>query len=426
VLSLGSIAHLQYYFARTGLLDGKGGQLAKTKQNGEYDLPIPSRFSLSRTGSDAGSAVMESPIEEEGALLWDAAQADGEDVMLPPTVSTYTHRTHHVAPPPDQKSLKKDLVEALENALHALEAMVSSPGEKEAPEEDLQGFYEVQGVHILDTTTLAIRAARLYYTLHPNPAVLNSIKPDFQIRRDLISVLDVLKKWASRKFAHGLREEERLAILVWVSEVGMMIDEEARVEEAERQEREGWQWLNDSLWSDKEKEREICFLESLIKASPHASALPPWEQVDVTADEPTAFLRSLSDGRQLVNMHNAAVKRSKRHFGEIQTWHDDVAKPYRRAENLRFWVKAAEIRWEMRFSINVMGIVHSSKEAGLWRCFEDVILRWSRGVREEITRDWKNDEERKLHARAKSLALASPAGSPQKSSQVPPTLDERV
>ena len=29
VLSLGSIAHLQYYFARTGLLDGKGAQLAK-------------------------------------------------------------------------------------------------------------------------------------------------------------------------------------------------------------------------------------------------------------------------------------------------------------------------------------------------------------------------------------------------------------
>jgi hypothetical protein len=29
VMSLGSIAHMQYYFARTGLLDGKGGQLAK-------------------------------------------------------------------------------------------------------------------------------------------------------------------------------------------------------------------------------------------------------------------------------------------------------------------------------------------------------------------------------------------------------------
>ena len=31
VMSLGSIAHLQYYFARTGLLDGKGGQLHSGK-----------------------------------------------------------------------------------------------------------------------------------------------------------------------------------------------------------------------------------------------------------------------------------------------------------------------------------------------------------------------------------------------------------
>lgn len=121
VLSLGSIAHLQYYFARTGLLEGKGGQLAKTKQNGEYDLPIPSRYPLRRTESDVGSSVTESPVEDEGALLWDAAQEDGEDVMLPPTVSTYAHRSHSVSSPPDQKSLKRDLVDALENALHALE-----------------------------------------------------------------------------------------------------------------------------------------------------------------------------------------------------------------------------------------------------------------------------------------------------------------
>ena len=31
VMSLGSIAHMQYYFARTGLLDGKGAQLAKER-----------------------------------------------------------------------------------------------------------------------------------------------------------------------------------------------------------------------------------------------------------------------------------------------------------------------------------------------------------------------------------------------------------
>src|SRR5690349_12654633 len=38
VMSLGSIAHLQYYFARTGLLDGKGGQLAKRKDPAALDL----------------------------------------------------------------------------------------------------------------------------------------------------------------------------------------------------------------------------------------------------------------------------------------------------------------------------------------------------------------------------------------------------
>ncbi|KAF7504258.1 hypothetical protein GJ744_002516 [Endocarpon pusillum] len=421
VLSLGSIAHLQYYFARTGLLDGKGGQLAKTRQNGEYDLPIPSKFSLSRSGSDAGSAIMDSPIEDEGALLWDAAQEDGEEVMLPPTVSTYAHRTNYVPPPPDQKSLKKDLVDALENALHALEDVASSPknGENGEPQgQDLQGFYEIQGLHLLDTTTLAIRAARLYYTLHPNPTVLHSIKPDFQIRRDLISVLDVLKKWAARKFAGGLCEEERLAILVWVSEVGMMIDEEVRMEEAERQEREGWQWMDNSLWSGREKEREIGFLETLLKAPPSqptADELPPWEEVDAEAKEPTAFLTALLDGRKLVQMHNAAVRRSKRHFGEIKTWHDDVAKPYRRAENMRFWMKAAEIRWDIKVVVNVMSIVNTSKEVGIWKQLEDAVLKWSKGVREEIIRDWMDDEDRKLHARARSLALASPAGSPQKS-----------
>ena len=40
VLSLGSIAHLQYYFARTGLLDGKGGRLAKKKDGNRGTLDL--------------------------------------------------------------------------------------------------------------------------------------------------------------------------------------------------------------------------------------------------------------------------------------------------------------------------------------------------------------------------------------------------
>ena len=409
-MCLGSIAHLQYYFARTGLLDGKGGQMAKTKQNGEYDIP---RLSLS------GNETVESPIEEEGQLLWEAAKEDGDVVMLPPTVSTYSHRDTYIPPPPDQKSLKKDLVESLEVALHAIEDTVPSKNslpQQTEEDEPTQGFYEIQGLHVLDATTLAIRAARLYYTMHPNPTRLNSVRSDYQLRRDLMAVLDVLKRWAGRKFAGGLREEERLAILVWVSEVGMMIDQETKLEDAERQEREGWEWMDHAAWVGKDELRELSFLRSLLDgAVGHKEPLPQW--VPSSHDQAqTAFLKSLADGRQLIQMHNAAVKRSKKQFGQITSHHADVAKPYRRADNLRFWVKAAEIRWDVKLNLSVMGIVNSSQDPQVWKAFENAIFGWSKAAREEVTRDWKTDEERKLQARARGLALASPANSPKKKS----------
>ena len=233
-MSLGSIAHLQYYFARTGLLDGKGAQMAKKKTNGEYEIPT---ISLA-----ANRDLIESPIEEEAQAMWEAAQADGSDVMLPPNVSTYRHRPSNVTPPPDQKTMKRELVEALENALQAVESCDRNANDD--PEEQTQGFYEIQGLHILDTATVAIRAARFYYTLHPNPQRLNSIRSDHDLRKDLHSVLEVLKKCAARNFQGGFREDERLAILVWVSDVGMMIDQEAKLEEADRTERRDWHWMN--------------------------------------------------------------------------------------------------------------------------------------------------------------------------------------
>ena len=407
-MSLGSIAHLQYYFARTGLLDGKGGQLAKQKQNGEYDIQ---RMSL------GGSEAVDSPIEAEGQMLWEAAKEHGADVMLPPTVSTYSHREPFVAPPPDHQTLKKDLVSALEVALKAVEDSEPKRGSKsigEDEEEPTQGFHEIQGLHILDTTTLAIRAAKLYYTMHPNPTRLNSIKSDYQIRRDLMGVMDVLKRWAGRKFEGGLQEEERLAILVWVSEVGMMITKETKLEDTERQEREGWTWMDKSHWDGKEKEREISFLTSLLSDTNCATeTLPDWDAL--TQDQPqTAFLKDLADGRKLIRMHNAAVKRSKKHFGQITKIHEDVAKPYRRAENLRYWIKAAELRWETRLNLNVSSIANTTADTQPWQDLERAIFGWSKVAREELTRDWKNDDEKNLHARAKSLAFASPAGSPRK------------
>ena len=396
-MSLGSIAHLQYYFARTGLLEGKGGQLAKKKNNGEYDIP---RLHLSDD-----KAFVESPLDEEVEMMWEAAQEDGEEVMLPPTVSTYSHRSDYIPPPPDHKTLKRELVEALENALQALESCDNSTSDPS--EKPTQGFYEIQGLHILDTVTLAIRAARLYYTQHPNPKTLHSIRPDRQLRKELHTVLDILKKCASRNFAGGFREDERLTVLVWVSEVGMMIDQEAKLEEKEKNERKDWHWMDDSRWIDNEDARDLSFLHFVYRRA-------KLDTVDIGGPKGSDFFGSLADGRDLIAMHNAAVKESKRQFHLIEKIHADIAKPYRRADNLRFFVKAAELRFEIKLKFDVMGVASKKEDEAVWVSFESALRHWAKAVRAELTKDWSGEEERKLHARAKSLALASPLGSPAK------------
>src|SRR6201999_4155579 len=54
--------------------------------------------------------------------------------------------------------------------------------------------------------------------------------------------------------------------------------------------------------------------------------------------------------------------------------------------------------------------------------FETVVRQWSRGGRAELTKDWNGDEERKLHARARSLAMASPLSSPARKRAAAPPL----
>lgn len=118
--------------------------------------------------------------------------------------------------------------------------------------------------------------------------------------------------------------------------------------------------------------------------------MPDWTPVEDTPSDslPTAFLERFRDGRVLVQLHNIAVKKSKRPFGEIKSFHQDVAKPYRQAENLRFWIKAAELRWELRLKVDVMEVVQGSSEVA-WKQFDTALLAWCKTVREELVRDWQ-------------------------------------
>jgi hypothetical protein len=254
-------------------------------------------------------------------------------------------------------------------------------------------------MHILDIITLAIRAAKRYYTAHDQPTRLSAIKTERQIRTELLSVMDVLKRMATRNFSHGMRTEEREIIESWVESVWTMLTREEEMEQREKDQRRSWTWLDDSLWpspslpSEPCIEHEFTFLKSMDSDADTLPTYTPLNPKSVSSTkpetfEPSQFLRSLQNGVRLVKLHNACVQKSKRNFGAIPTFHTDTAKPYRCAENLRYWIKAAELRWEVLLKVDVMGVVNGTTFQA-WEDFEKAIWKWSVKVREELSAELK-------------------------------------
>ncbi|KAG9249520.1 uncharacterized protein F5Z01DRAFT_715872 [Emericellopsis atlantica] len=416
VMSLGSIAHLQYYFARTGLLDGKGGQLArkKSKHPATLDLsaleasgselggpgtdPDSSYGSVDSSSPDVGAhpysnrSLTESPTDEDDDSFSDSF-AESESGMLPPTVSTYNHKEKVVPKPPTIVELKAELDTTLAEAAKAIKEVqhrkegtyvepADAPRLPNMPDENTQGWFELQGMQILDVVTLAIRAAKMYYTAHEMPDRLDAIKSEKQVRADLLVVMEVLKQQATRHFKGGMKDDEVKTINGWIESVYDILRKEAEIEAAEKAERASWTWL-DGDWTGREYERERAFLSSM---DPEAASLPAWTPVSDAAQVPTPFLAAFQNGLRLVKLHNAAVHKSRRRFGAIPTFHTDTQKPYRCADNLRYWVKAAELRFEIHLRVDVMGVVNNSGPEA-WQTFEAAILQWCRHVREELARE---------------------------------------
>ncbi len=126
------------------------------------------------------------------------------------------------------------------------------------------------------------------------------------------------------------------------------------------------------------------FLNSFNLVEP----LPRWISVDHAEPKATPFLTALRTGLTLVHLHNALLKKSKRTFGEIKTFHTDTAKPYRCAENLRYWIKSAELRWETKLKVNVSAVANCRDDA--WLDFDAAIFQWSKTIREELTKEWED------------------------------------
>ncbi|KAI6249967.1 hypothetical protein HI914_01797 [Erysiphe necator] len=425
VLSLGSIAHLQYYFARTGLLDGRGGRRARKKaekDNLEFPESLLS-FGTINISSDLDSSCISNgspptspqPKESTNSSYLGEVEDENEDeesffssedeedlqYMLPPTVSTYNHREKYIPRLPTLEELKEELEKTLLDAKTVLDEIKSdlssitqSPISKESNQvsEDEksrkkhQNWHEIQGLHILDVMTLAIRAAKMYYTAHDQPDRLAAIKTEREIRSDLLSVMEVLRNMATRNFAFGVKIDEHKLMEQWVASVYDILRREEILIEAERSQWASWTWLDDN-WNGSTEEREWAFLKSM---DPDSGNLPPFRSVDSLKDTelPSEFLADLMTGLRLVKIHNAVVRKSKRPFGAIGRWHTDFRKPYRCTENLRFWIKAAELRFEVVLDVDVTSIVHGANRKA-WKDFEVAILTWCSIARREITMSLK-------------------------------------
>jgi hypothetical protein len=273
---------------------------------------------------------------------------------------------------------------ASEAALKALEHGGDGSTTPTAASES-QGWHEVQGMHILDLMTLAIRAAKIYYTAHEQPSKLSAIRSERKIREEFLMVMDTLKRMASRNFAGGLRNSERLMMQGWIESVRELLAQELELEKREQRERESWVWMKADQWEGRAREREWSFLRSFDGVR---DALPSWTDPHVDAELPNPFLLALQNGVRLIRLHNDVTAKSKRPFGQISTYHTDTMKPYRCAENLRFWIKAVELRWEVVLKFDVMGVVYG-KDPIAWRQFDAELLRWCGHVREAFTRECK-------------------------------------
>lgn len=377
------------------------------ESKGKDGIGKPSTNFRPRVASSPDSAQ---GIDDGNGSSEEANMDPEEPAMLPPTVSTYKHRVQYLPPPPDLGTLRHGLKTTLADAKKALQE-VQNQNQQDLEQRKLEsrdtcpdvdnkddvssafsqssGWYEIQGIHVLDVVTLAIRAAKMYYTSHENPQRLYSIKSERRIREELLDVLDVLRKMAGRNFAGGMREEELNTMKHWVEGIEAFLNKEAAMEEQEMKIQDSWAWLEGS-WLGREREREWLFLCTFLPEGD----LPEWTALEDSARTPTQFLEALRTGLTLVRLHNALLKKSRRQSGDIKSFHTDTAKPYRCSENLRYWMKAAEIRWEIKLKVNVSGVVNAKSEA--WRDFDTAILRWSKAVREELTKEFKEARAR-LH-----------------------------
>ena len=125
-------------------------------------------------------------------------------------------------------------------------------------------------------------------------------------------------------------------------------------------------------------ERYHLFLSQFDPSEP---TLPP-----VSSRE---FLDTLRTGTKLCLIHNALTHFSLRSFGLITRFHTDTTVQYRVTDNLRYFAKAAEIRWEITLDWDVEEIYRITPKGD--EMLKSQLGRWCQHVINEMCKIYQNE-----------------------------------
>jgi hypothetical protein len=119
-------------------------------------------------------------------------------------------------------------------------------------------------------------------------------------------------------------------------------------------------------------ERYYLFLVQFDLSEPKIPPPSSWD----------TFVAALKTGTKLCVIHNALTHFSLRPFGLITRYHTDTSVQYRVTENLRYFAKAAEIRWDVQIEWDVEEIWRSTPK-GL-AMFKLQLSKWCESVTKEM------------------------------------------
>jgi len=115
-------------------------------------------------------------------------------------------------------------------------------------------------------------------------------------------------------------------------------------------------WSNPDHFGSDKLARYHAFLEAHRPSK--SKRLPDYTPLPDPKSDKAGFFASLADGKLLCTIYNTIVRRSKRPFGFIDKIHEDTLRTYRATENLKFFAAAVKFRFDIKFDeFNVAEIV---------------------------------------------------------------------